>query len=203
MLLQPFAIALTPSVIRKAALSGLFPMGGDEGGFGWYFAEPRGMLPIEGIRKNRSLARALRSKTFRHSFDRDFEQVLLRCRRPKDNWIGPEIVEAYFEIHEEGWGHSSEVWLDDRLVGGVYGVAIGGLFCAESMFHSEREAGKIALWNLVEECKRQGFMAFDVQTMTQHLSWLGGFQVSHDEYLGIVREAAATHTEWGGGPFQT
>jgi len=203
MLLQPFALTLSPTSVRRAALAGMFPMGGEDGEHGWYFAEPRGLLPIQGLRKNRSLARALRESEFVHTFDRAFEKVVRACRRPSENWITDEILSTYCEIHDEGWAHSSEVWLGDRLVGGVYGAAIGGLFCAESMFHTEPEAGKLALARLVDECGRQGFLTMDVQTMTPHLRWLGGYQVSHDEYLDLVRKAVAVPTQWGWGPVQT
>lgn len=203
MLVPPFMVSLAPSSIRKAAIMGAFPMGREEGGFDWFVADPRGLLPVEGLRRNRSLVRALRDDRFDHSFDTCFPRVVASCRRPSENWINNEIFEAYCGIYDEGWGHSSEVWMDGRLVAGVYGVAIGGLFCAESMFHTEDGAGKVALCRLVEECKRQGFLAFDVQTMTPHLRWLGGYQVRHDRYLEIVREAVAVRTAWGGGPVET
>jgi leucyl/phenylalanyl-tRNA--protein transferase len=190
-------------MVRRFLAEGYFPMGEDDGTCNWYTCDPRGLLPVEGLHVPRSLRRLLRRGVYSVSFDTAFREVVESCRRGEDDWIVDEIVECYCAIHEEGWGHSAEAWLQGELVAGVYGVAAGALFCAESMFHRAPGAGNVALHALVEELGRQGFQVIDTQTTTPHLKRLGGFTVPRREYLWSVAEALRAPTPWGRAGMET
>ncbi|MBI1757508.1 MAG: leucyl/phenylalanyl-tRNA--protein transferase [Fimbriimonas ginsengisoli] len=187
---------LTPNLIRAAYSQGCFPMGDEDGEVNWYRPRQRALLPIEGIRVSRSLARTLRRGRFEVRFDTAFEQVMHGCLRPEDNWITNEIVRVYTEIHVQGWGHSAEAWREGRLLGGVYGIAMGACFCAESMFHRETDASKVALHALVARCRSLGFLAVDAQIMNPHLASLGAFEVSHRAYMALLARALAIGSPW-------
>ena len=141
---------LTPWLVRYAYEQGVFPMADDEGHIDWYQPYRRALLPMEGIHVSRSLAKTIRKGTFEIRFDTAFEQVMRSCLRPKENWISEDIIRVYTQIHREGWAHCGECWMEGELVGGVYGVALGACFCAESMFHRATDASKVALWAMVE-----------------------------------------------------
>lgn len=157
----------------------------------WWSPDPRGIIPLDGLHVSRSLRRAL--PRFDVTVDTAFEEVIAGCaNRGEGDWIDDDIVEAYTGLHRLGWAHSVEVWADGRLVGGVYGVAIGGLFAGEWMFHRERDASKAALVALVELLRAGGDSErrlFDVQWLTPHLASLGAVEVPRGEYL--ARLAAA------------
>lgn len=188
---------LTPWLIRYAYERGVFPMANDDGTVDWYQPVRRALLPIEGIHVSRSLRRTIQRGKFEVRFDTSFADVMRGCLRPDENWIDEEFVRVYTQIHHEGWGHCSECWMGDRLVGGVYGIALGSCFCAESMFHRETDGSKVALWALVDRCRALGFTIFDAQIMNPHLRSLGAYEVTHDEYEAKLQEALATATEWG------
>lgn len=190
-------IELTTETLMHAYLSGLFPMGDELGRIDWYTSHDRALFPISGIHVSRSLAKTIRSGKFRWTFDQAFPKVMQGCLRPGDNWITPEIIDVFCEAHEEGWGHSVEVWSGEKLVGGSYGLAIGGAFFAESMFHREIDASKVALWALINQCREKGFELFDAQVMNPHLKSLGAFSVSTDEYETLLESAVMIKTEWG------
>jgi len=137
------------------------------------------------------LRRVLRSTRFSVSFDRAFRDVILECGRERDEgtWILPEMVEAYCQLHELGHAHSVEVWQGERLVGGLYGVQRGALFAAESMFHRERDASKVALVTAVESLFAAGIELFDVQFLTAHLESLGAYEIPRARYLELVSAA--------------
>lgn len=180
---------LTPFLIRAAYEQGAFPMTVEDGSIEWFQPYRRALFPIEGIRVSRSLAKTLRRGVFELRFDTSFDAVMRACLRPDDNWISEPFFRAYGQIHREGWGHCSEVWANGELVGGVYGIAIGGCFCAESMFHRARDASKIALWGLVERCRSEGFAMFDAQVMNPHLASLGAYEIPHSEYMKALSGA--------------
>lgn len=171
-------------------------MAEETGGIGWFQPRRRAVFPIEGIAVSRSLRKELTRQRFRITFDDAFVAVVQACRRPEGTWINDEIVRAFVQVHHEGWGHSCECWDGEELVGGVYGIAIGACFCAESMFHTRTNASKVALWALVEECRRLGFELFDAQIMTPHLASLGALEVTHDEYLRRLQDATRRSTSW-------
>ena len=165
----------------------------------WYQPQFRALFPIEGIRVSRSLAKRLRKGDFEIRFDTSFGQVIRNCRRPDENWINDEIIRAYTDIHREGWGHCAECWIDGELVGGVYGVALGTCFSAESMFHRRTDASKIVLCAMVQHCRELGFTMFDAQVMNPHLESLGAYEIPIDDYLDRLAVAMETPTVWGPG----
>jgi leucyl/phenylalanyl-tRNA--protein transferase len=178
---------LQPGTILAAYRAGLFPMPVDGRTTGWWSPDPRGVLPIEGLRVSRSLRKACRRYEIR--VDTAFEAVIDACADPDRDgrWITPEIRAAYVGLHRLGWAHSVEAWWEGELAGGLYGLAIGGLFAGESMFHRRTDASKAALVGLVERL-REGddgrHRLLDVQWRTEHLASLGAVEVDRSEYLG-------------------
>lgn len=186
---------LEPGTVLAAYRTGLFPMPvGDR--LGWWSPDPRGVLPLEGLRVSRSLRRSCRR--FEVRVDHAFDQVIAACAeetRPH-GWITPEVLDAYVRLHELGWTHSVETWCEGRLVGGLYGVAVGGLFAGESMFHRERDASKVALVALVSLLREHGFVLLDVQWQTEHLASLGVVAVPRERYLDLVSDAVERDQAW-------
>jgi leucyl/phenylalanyl-tRNA--protein transferase len=185
---------LEPATLLGAYRLGLFPMRLGAGGpVGWWSPDPRGVLPLDELVVHRSLARACRRH--RVSVDTAFEEVVRACADPTrpHGWIDEPFVVAYTQLHELGWAHSVEVWEpvggDDRLVGGLYGVAIGGLFAGESMFHRVRDASKVALVATVERLRSGGGALFDVQWCTEHLASLGAVEIPRRDYLERLSRA--------------
>jgi leucyl/phenylalanyl-tRNA--protein transferase len=156
---------------------------------GWWSPEPRGVLPLEGLTVTRSLRRSLRRYETR--IDTAFDEVIDRCAsipRPH-GWITRDIVDAYIDLHRLGLAHSVESWEGSTLVGGLYGVSLGGLFAGESMFHERDDASKVALVRLVDELRNQDGALLDVQWMTPHLRSLGAVDVPREEYLKLLSVA--------------
>jgi leucyl/phenylalanyl-tRNA--protein transferase len=187
---------LEPGTLLAAYRSGLFPMPVGEPGsnavLGWWEPERRGILPLDGLRVTRSLARSCRR--FETRVDTAFEAVIDACAdaRREQGWITADIKGAYTELHRLGWAHSVEAWTPDgRLAGGLYGVAIGGLFAGESMFRRETDASKVALVTLVDMLLGGGAALLDVQWCTPHLASLGAMEVSRAEYRRRLAVALA------------
>ena len=163
--------------------SGLFPWTADP--VTWWSPDPRGIIELNAFHVSRSLARTLRKGGFEVSFDRAFREVITACaktRRP-GGWITPEFIQAYTVLHEAGHAHSVECWRAGELVGGVYGVAVGGLFAGESMFHRASDASKVALFHLVGRLRERSFMLFDTQMVTPVTRQLGATEISRAKYL--------------------
>ena len=184
---------LEPSTLVAAYAAGIFPMevGDDEGhtALGWWSPDPRGVLPLDALRISRSLTRSMRR--FECSIDTDFRGVMTACASmPRDRgWITPAFIDAYVRLHELGWAHSVEVHRDGALVGGLYGVEIGGLFAGESMFHRVSDASKAALVVLVDVLRAAGgARLLDVQWRTEHLASLGVRELPRDVYLHRLSE---------------
>jgi leucyl/phenylalanyl-tRNA--protein transferase len=186
---------LEPGTLLAAYRQGLFPMPSDDPGLGmlWWSPVERGVLPLDGLRVSRSLRQSVRKMEVR--VDTVFDDVIWACADPDRDgaWIDEEILDAYTRLHELGWAHSVEVWQDDDLVGGLYGVAVGGLFAGESMFHRVTDASKVALVGLVglmndEHADRR---VLDVQWRTDHLASLGVVSVARPDYLRMIADAAA------------
>jgi leucyl/phenylalanyl-tRNA--protein transferase len=196
---------LAPGTLLAAYRSGLFPMhvaiptgndsrcagpddeASDDGSadpqIGWWSPDPRGVLPLGDLRISRSLRRSM--LRYRCTIDEAFDEVVAGCadRGRPDGWINPDIATAYRALHELGWAHSVEVWQDGRLAGGLYGVAIDGLFAGESMFHRSRDASKTALVHLVRELSADGTdRLLDVQWLTPHLASLGAIAIPRGAY---------------------
>lgn len=182
---------LEVATVWQAYRMGLFPMHLADGPLAWWSPDPRGVLPLDGLRVSRSLRKS--GRRFRVTVDRAFEPVMEACadRPDEPGWITPEFIRTYTTLHRLGWAHSVEVWNgDDRLVGGLYGIQIGGLFAGESMFHRERDASKVALVALVTRLRAcPGPRLLDVQWRTDHLASLGAVAIPRAEYLARLREA--------------
>ena len=188
---------LEPGTLLAAYRSGLFPMRLHPGGpLAWWSPDPRGILPLDGLVVHRSLRRSARRCTV--TVDTAFTEVVLGCadeRRP-GGWIDAEFVAAYSRLHELGWAHSIEVWIpaadgSAALGGGLYGVASGGLFAGESMFHRVSDASKVAVWATVELLRSGGGTLFDVQWCTPHLESLGAVEIPRADYLYRLADAVA------------
>lgn len=184
---------LEPGTLLAAYRAGLFPMpvGGRPG---WFSPARRAIVPVDSFVPNRSLRRAGRG--FEIHVDRAFEDVLRGCERPGEptSWIDGSIVAAYGRLHELGWAHSVEAWDGEGLAGGLYGVSIGGLFAAESMYHTRRDASKAAFVALVERLRTAGDAGrrlLDLQWLTPHLAFLGAVEVSRAEYRRRLGAALA------------
>ncbi|MDR3692397.1 MAG: leucyl/phenylalanyl-tRNA--protein transferase [Fimbriimonas sp.] len=191
---------LTPWMIRYGYERGAFPMTMENGLVEWFQPRKRCLFPIEGIHVSRSLAKKIERDPFDIRFDTAFEQVMRSCFRPEDNWLSEDFVRAYGEIHRQGWGHCAECWLDGELVGGVYGIALGSCFCAESMFHRATDASKIALWAMINRCRELGFTIFDAQIMNPHLDSLGAYEVPHLAFEIMLSDALKRATQWSALP---
>ncbi len=187
---------LAPHLIRYAYQQGAFPMTMEDGSVEWFLPERRAVFPIEGMYVSSSLRKRLRQGVYEIRFDTAFREVIEGCVRPADNWISPDFVRVYTKIHEEGWGHSAEAWWNGVLVGGVYGVALGSCFCAESMFYRRTDASKVALWALLERCRALGFTLFDAQVINPHLTSLGAYEISQEAYLERLNAALRRSTPW-------
>jgi len=175
-------------LLVSAYASGWFPMA-SEGQIRWYSPDPRGILPLDALHIPRRLARVVRAGRFRIEIDRAFVDVMRACaaderdREDPGTWIDDEIIESYTALHEAGIAHSVEAWIDDRLVGGLYGVALGGAFFGESMFHHETDASKVALVALVERLRSRGYRLLDTQWVTPHLEQFGAVEIPRKDYL--------------------
>jgi leucyl/phenylalanyl-tRNA---protein transferase len=159
----------------------------------WWSPDPRGVLELNDLHISRSLARVLRQGLFSITRDKAFRQVIAACAAPgpgrRTTWISPEFIEAYTQLHLHGHAHSVEVWEGAQLVGGIYGVGVGGLFAGESMFHCVSNASKVALVHLVQHLRDQQFSLFDIQMLTPITEQLGGKNIPRSEYLERVAEA--------------
>lgn len=175
---------------------GWFPMGEPDGSVDWVKPRRRALFDLGGIRLSRSMMRTLRKDRFQVTFDQAFEEVIRSCIRPKDNWLNESIISWFLQAHRLGWAHSSEAWHEGRLVGGVYGLALGTVFSAESMFCTISDASKFALWALVERCREVGMTIFDAQVMNPHLASLGAYEVPDKVYQAMLRAALREGTPW-------
>jgi leucyl/phenylalanyl-tRNA--protein transferase len=182
---------LQPGTLLAAYRAGLFPMPFDRRRVAWFSPDPRGVLPLDGLRMSRSLRRSM--QRFVVGLDSCFADVVTACADPARHgaWIDPKIHAAYVRLHELGWAHSVEVFdpRTDALVGGLYGVRIGRLFAGESMFHRATDASKVALVHLVDWLRRTDATLLDVQWQTPHLASLGAVEISRPEYLRRLAKA--------------
>ena len=177
-------LTLTPEGVLLAYCHGIFPMADERSGeVLWFRPDPRAIIPLDGFHVSRSLARTIKRARFEIRVDSDFEGVMRGCAdRPEGTWISERFVEVYAALHKAGKAHSVEAWREGRLVGGTYGLALGGAFMAESMFHRETDASKVALEALVLRLRERGFILLDVQYVTPHLESLGAVEITRREY---------------------
>ncbi len=185
---------LTPDLLIAAYAQGVFPMADDTGAISWYDPSPRAIIPLDAFHVPRRLARTVRGGRFDARFDYAFRAVVEACAAPAPDrdstWISPQIIEAYAELHRLGIAHSVECWRDGQLAGGLYGVAIRGLFAGESMFSRERDASKVALVHLVDRLRRSGFRLLDTQFLgSDHLLQFGAVEIPRARYKALLAEA--------------
>ena len=161
----------------------------DDDSIGWFSPDPRAIIPLEKFHVPHALRRVVRKGIFETKIDNRFREVIRGCARRKETWINREIIESYERLHELGYAHSVEAWSKGKLAGGLYGVAIGGAFFGESMFHRERDASKIALVALVEHLRARKFALLDTQWLTPHLQQFGAIEISRAHYLRVLARA--------------
>ena len=194
--------AVTPELVLRAYRAGLFPMAESRGSGRLYWLDPalRGVLPLDGFHLPRRLARTALSARYRVTADRDFAGVIAGCAAPgpgrQDTWINPEIEHLFSTLHAQGDAHSVETWEGDALVGGLYGVVLGGAFFGESMFSRARDASKVALVHLVARLRLGGFTLLDTQFLTEHLSQFGAMEVPKEEYRARLTAALEVPARW-------
>ncbi|MHA6345509.1 leucyl/phenylalanyl-tRNA--protein transferase [Roseivivax sp. CAU 1761] len=190
-------MSVSPDLLLQAYRVGVFPMAESRTDPDIFWVDPkhRGVLPLDRFHISRSLARRLRRDDYRVTLNRDFAGVMAACADREVTWINAEISELYGALHSAGHAHSLEIWQDGQLAGGVYGVALGGAFCGESMFSRRRDASKVALAWLVDLLNRAGFTLFDTQFVTAHLLSLGAEEIPRAEYQRRLAEALARSTD--------
>ncbi|MFT3785834.1 MAG: leucyl/phenylalanyl-tRNA--protein transferase [Tepidisphaeraceae bacterium] len=184
-------LAITPETILSAYAQGAFPMADDLGVIRWYTADPRGILPLDGFQCPRSLRQTIRRGAFDIRVNTDFRAVMEGCRknRQEGTWISGDLIDLYVRLHEMGFAHSVETWQDGALAGGLYGVAMGGVFFGESMFHYITDASKVALAALVDRLNERKFVLLDTQAVTQHLRRFGCIEIAASDYLRRLHDA--------------
>lgn len=197
---------LTPATLLRAYADGVFPWFSPGDPILWWSPDPRAIIELDGLHVSRRLSRTIRSGKFRVTANQAFADVMRMCGEERDEgtWVTPEMLAGYTELHRLGHAHSVEVWIDEipavataglvpgaaaHLVGGIYGVAVGGLFAGESMFHRVSDASKVALAALVERLKARGYVLFDVQMTTEHTERMGAVTIPRADYLRRLREA--------------
>jgi len=194
---DPFALELTPDLIIRAYQAGIFPMAedADSADLFWVSPERRGILPLDGFRISKSLRKTLRTHAFAVKVDTDFPAVIEGCATAgpdrESTWINPTIRRLYGALYARGLVHTVEVWDGGDLVGGLYGLALGGAFFGESMFHRRTDASKIALAHLVERLRAGGFQLLDTQFVTDHLRSLGAVEIAREVYEVRLAQALA------------
>jgi leucyl/phenylalanyl-tRNA---protein transferase len=190
------SLPLTPDVLVAAYMQGIFPMD-VEGTIQWFSPDPRAIIELDGFRVSRSLRQVYRNGRYEVRIDTDFDALIRACAdREEATWISDEIITAYNRLHQIGLAHSVESWQEDELVGGLYGVSIGGAFFGESMFHRRRDASKVALVALVERMRDRGFVLLDIQFMTEHLSQFGAVEIPRSDYLTRLKAAVQVETSF-------
>jgi len=173
--------------------TGIFPW--SDNPVTWWSPDPRAVFDLDGFHVSESLARVIRGEVFQITIDRAFRKVVEGCAASapgrESTWISPNFIEAYTKLHKKGHAHSVECWRDDHLVGGIYGVCIGGFFAGESMFHRVSNASKVALYHLIQHLRNRGFALFDIQSTTPITRQLGAITIPREEYLERLAQAVA------------
>ena len=174
---------ISASLLLHAYRSGVFPMAVEHGEIAWFSPDPRTIIPLDTFHVPHGLKRTLKKNLFEIRISTAFEAVMRRCAQRRETWINEEIIESYVNLHREGYGHSVEAWQDGKLAGGLYGVAIGGAFFGESMFHVVTDASKVALHALVVRLRERGYSLLDTQWTTPHLERFGVLEIPRKKYL--------------------
>lgn len=183
---------LTPARLLAAYYHGIFPWYGAHQPILWWSPDPRGVLPVHSIHVSRSLAKNLKKTTFRFTVNYAFMRVVTECAAPRryseDTWITPEFMAAYRVLHQMGRAHSIEVWEDEELVGGLYGISVGKLFCGESMFHLKPDASKMAFVVLCQHLRKHGIPLIDCQMQNSYLATMGVEEWPRADFLKVLHE---------------
>jgi len=195
---------LSPQRLINAYRKGIFPWFNDDQPILWWSPDPRMVLYPEEIKLSRSLKKALRKNLFQFSYDREFNKVVFSCSQPRpkqpETWITEEMKQAYHILHQQGFAHSFETWLDGELVGGLYGVTIGKVFFGESMFSTVNNASKVAFALSIEYLKNWGYELIDCQVESEHLASFGAKNISRQEFsqqLEILTQQQLSLNAWG------
>jgi leucyl/phenylalanyl-tRNA--protein transferase len=183
---------IAPELLLHGYRFGIFPMAMENDEIEWFSPDPRTIIPLQEFHVPHGLRRARRKTNFDVRINSRFAEVMRSCAARTDTWINREIIDSYIHLHELGHAHSVEVWLDGKLAGGLYGVAVGGAFFGESMFHRATDASKVALWALVERLRERKFLLLDTQWMTSHLRQFGAVEISRKLYLHLLARAVQT-----------
>ncbi len=200
---------IEPDLLLQGYRLGVFPMAMEDDSISWFSPDPRAIIPLEDFHVPHALRRALRKQFFEVKIDNAFSDVINACARREDTWINREIIESYTRLHELGYAHSVEAWPCGKsasrtdssrgeLAGGLYGVAVGGAFFGESMFHRVTDASKIALVALVQHLRRRKFVLLDTQWLTPHLQQFGGIEISRNHYLRLLGTAVELPRKFSG-----
>lgn len=186
-------IDLTADNLIYGYMNGIFPMADQSGDVYWYSPDPRAIIPLESYQPSKSLRPILRQKQFEIRVNTQFRQVMEHCAAPRkdeeETWISSQIIDAYVALHQIGIAHSVEAYKDNRLVGGLYGVAIGSAFFGESMFYLESNASKVAFHYLIQLLKTQGFQLLDTQFINDNVKRFGAIEIPKAQYLEYLKQA--------------
>jgi leucyl/phenylalanyl-tRNA---protein transferase len=168
---------------------GYFPMAEPDGEMYWHCPDPRAIIPLDGVKISRSLNKTLAKNLYEVRMNTAFDEVITRCALRTETWISDEIIDAYLRLHRLGFAHSVESWYNGRMVGGLYGVSLGGAFFGESMFSTMNDASKVAFVRLTEHLRTRGFILLDSQYLNPHIASLGGVEISRHAYLSMLERA--------------
>ena len=195
---MPWQSIIPSGELLRAYAAGRFPMAVDDGLIEWFSPDPRGIIPLDEFHVPRRLTRSMRQRRFDVTIDRDFPAVILACADRDSTWIDDCLCRSYCRLFETGNAHSVECRVQGRLVGGVYGVSLGGAFFGESMFSLARDASKVALVHLLQRLRHQGYRLFDVQWTTSHLVQFGAVDIPRRSYLARLKHAVGLNVAFSG-----
>lgn len=190
---------LDPQLLIWAYRNGIFPMADEQSRIQWYSPDPRAIIDLNKFRPPRSIRSLIKKRKFAVSVNRAFDHVIGKCATRDPTWISDQIIQAYQQLHQLGYAHSVECWLGTELVGGLYGVAIGGAFFGESMFHSYTDASKVALAALICRMKQRHMVLLDVQYLTEHLWRFMAHHVSRARYIELLNDALSVDCQFATG----
>jgi len=184
-------IVIPVETLLEAYAMGVFPMAPSRHSteINWYTAGKRGIIPLESFHMSKNIRRLIRQHHFEIKYDTHFREVMMACANRETTWISDIIIDSYSRLHELGYAHSVEIYKEDRLVGGLYGVALRSAFFGESMFHYEKEMDKIALYYCHRRLSKGGFTLWDTQFYTDHLSQFGCIEIPDEKYQSLLQEA--------------
>lgn len=182
---------LTTELLVMAYSNGWFPMSESRGDdrINWYQPKVRGIIPLDGFRMSKNVMRLIRRGGYEVTVDRSFERVMRLCAERDETWISDEIIRAYTQLQKDGYAHSVEIWRNDELIGGLYGVSLRKAFFGESMFHTEPEMDKVALWHCHDLLLKGGYTLWDTQFYTEHLGRFGCIEIGHKAYMKHLKSA--------------